>query len=280
MTTDEIVARMRARLKDTFEPQELNAVVNLVLGDVLHYSPVDVVLRGTFEQDDVLAGRIEAITTRLLKHEPLQYILGHARFHGHEFKVTEATLIPRPETELLVDMIVDQNPASDLNVIDLGTGSGCIAVSLARALKYAHVTAVDNSAAALQVAQGNARSLHTRVDFRQQDMLNMPPEPSAWDIVVSNPPYVCQSEKAAIAPNVLDYEPASALFVPDDDPLLFYRAIARYAAASLKPGGKLYLEINQRFGRQVQQLLYDAGLHDAAVARDQYGRWRYAWATM
>jgi release factor glutamine methyltransferase len=271
---------MRARLKDTFEPQELNAVVNLVLGDVLHYSPVDVVLRGTFEQDDVLAGRIEAITTRLLKHEPLQYILGHARFHGHEFKVTEATLIPRPETELLVDMIVDQNPASDLNVIDLGTGSGCIAVSLARALKYAHVTAVDNSAAALQVAQGNARSLHTRVDFRQQDMLNMPPEPMAWDIVVSNPPYVCQSEKAAIAPNVLDYEPASALFVPDDDPLLFYRAIARYAAASLKPGGKLYLEINQRFGRQVQQLLHDAGLHDAAVARDQYGRWRYARATM
>ncbi len=280
MTTNAIIAEMRNQLKGVMEPRELNAVINLALAEVLNYSPVDVVLRGDFEQDQVLVDRLRAITSRLLKHEPIQYILGHARFHGHEFKVTPDTLIPRPETEMLVDMIVDDNPESDLSVIDLGTGSGCIAISLARALKWPQVTAVDNSAAALAVAQENARQLHAHVQFRQRDMLTMPPEPQAWHIVVSNPPYVCESEKAAIEPNVLDYEPGSALFVPDDDPLLFYRAIARYAAASLKPGGKIYLEINQHYGAQVEQLLRHNGFAQVTISHDQYNRVRYATAAL
>lgn len=280
MTTNDIVAQMKSRLKGMIEPRELNAIVNLVLEEVLHYSPVDVVLRGESEQDSALVKRIDTITARLQRHEPIQYILGHAHFHSHTFKVTPATLIPRPETERLVDIIVDENPHSDLKVIDLGTGSGCMAISLARALKFAQVTATDISQSALQVARENARLLRAHVVFRHADMLNMATEPEAWDIVASNPPYVCESERAAMAHHVLDHEPGIALFVPDDDALRFYRAIARYAAGSLKKGGRLYLEINQRFGSEIEQLLKQYGFDDARILNDQFGHTRFATATL
>jgi release factor glutamine methyltransferase len=236
---------------------------------------VDVALRQESELPDFAQERITDIISRLRRHEPLQYIVGSARFHGHRFKVTPAVLIPRPETEQLIDMIVDENPASDLRVLDMGTGSGCIAISLARALRFAQVDALDVSRDALAVARENAAALKVKVRFFESDMLS-PQPPAHYDIIVSNPPYVCWSERESMERNVLDYEPGQALFVPDNDPLLFYKAIAAYAAQSLERGGRLYLEINQRFGNEVKRLLEGNGFDEVRIIEDSYGKTRFA----
>ena len=224
---------------------------------------------------DFAPQRIADIIARLRRNEPLQYIVGHALFHGHQFKVTPAVLIPRPETEQLVDLIIDENPASDLRVLDMGTGSGCIAVSLARALKFPQVDALDVSRDALEVARENAVALKTKVRFFESDMLS-PQPPGRYDIIVSNPPYICWSEREAMESNVKDYEPGQALFVPDNDPLLFYKAIAPYAAQSLERGGRLYLEINQRFGNEMKRLLEDNGFDEVRIIEDSFGKTRFA----
>ena len=280
-TTSQISRFMREQLSQLYPEQEVQAIIYIVLQDVLNYSPVDTVLRADFEQDDVFVDRIKAITARLLQHEPLQYILGRARFHGHDFMVTPATLIPRPETERLVDIIVDRHGNTpDLKVLDMGTGSGCIAISLARALKFAQVDATDISAEALAVARQNATALKARVQFMQDDILNPDPQLRNYDIIVSNPPYICLSERAAMEPNVLRYEPASALFVPDDDPLRYYRAIVFFALNALVPHGWLYLEINRRFPQEMQSLLTRTGFTDVRIINDQYGNPRFATATL
>lgn len=260
---------------------EANALVRMVVEEVLHYSPVDVLLRGNVEQDEVFVEHIRSIAGRLCKGEPVQYIFGHARFHGHEFKVTPATLIPRPETELLVDMITDDaSGIADLRVLDIGTGSGCIAISLALALRWPEVEAFDISAEALAVAKENAASLKAKVNFVQTDILTAVPEVDSLDVVVSNPPYICDSERADMERNVLEHEPATALFVPDADPLIFYRAIAKYAAVALKPAGRIYLEINRRFGGETCQLLEENGFEQAQVIRDQFGNPRFVKAQL
>lgn len=197
---------------------------------------------------------IRGVAERLTKGEPLEYILGFAEFCSLKFKVTPATLIPRLETQELVSTIKElyPDPVASLNILDIGTGSGCIAVTLAKYLQKAKITAVDISAEALQVAQENARALQTtNIQFLQCDFLN----PSAteqiltpdekFDLIVSNPPYVRPSEKPSMPVRVLDYEPHRALFVPERDPLLFYRRIAEFSANRLTPKGKVAVEINQ-----------------------------------
>ncbi len=272
MTTEQIIIGLKRRLQECYDVAEANALARMVVEEVLHYSPVDVLLRGNVEQDEVFVEHIRSIADRLCKGEPIQYIFGHARFHGHEFKVTPATLIPRPETELLVDMIIDDaGGVADLRVLDIGTGSGCIAISLALALRWPEVEAFDISADALAVAKENAATLKAKVDFVQTDILTAVPETDSLDVVVSNPPYICDSERADMERNVLEHEPATALFVPDADPLLFYRAIAKYAAVALKPAGRIYLEINRRFGGETCQLLEENGFEQAQVIRDQFG---------
>ena len=275
MILKEAIEQLRSGLAGVAEPQEVQAMIRVICEDIFNYDPVDVALRQESELPDFAEQRVADIIARLRRHEPLQYIVGTARFHGHRFKVTPATLIPRPETEQLVDLIIDENPGSDLRVLDMGTGSGCIAISLARALKFAQVDALDISRDALAVARENADTLKVKVRFFESDMLA--PQPSAtYDIIVSNPPYICWSEREAMEPNVKDYEPGQALFVPDNDPLLFYKEIAPYAARSLEPGGRLYLEINQRFGAEVKRLLEDNGFDEVRIIEDSFGKVRFA----
>ena len=275
MILKEAIEQLKDGLAGVAEPREVQAMIRIICEDIFNYDQVDVALRQESELPEFAPQRITDIIARLRRHEPLQYIVGSARFHGHKFRVTPATLIPRPETEQLVDLIVDENPEPDLRVLDMGTGSGCIAISLARALKFAQVDALDISRDALEVARANAASLKVRVRFFESDML-APQPPARYDIIVSNPPYVCWSERDAMDRNVKDYEPGQALFVPDSDPLMYYKAIAPYAAQSLERGGQLYLEINQRFGNEVKQLLESAGMDGVRIIEDSYGKVRFA----
>lgn len=275
MILKEAIEQLRTGLSGIVEPHEAQAMIRVICEDIFNYDPVDVALRQDSELPQFAGQRVSDVVSRLRRHEPLQYIVGSARFHGHKFKVTPAVLIPRPETEQLVDLIVDENPASDLRVLDIGTGSGCIAISLARALKFAQIDALDVSRDALAVARDNAAALKAKVRFFESDML-MPQPAATYDIIVSNPPYICWSEREAMERNVKDYEPGQALFVPDNDPLLFYKAIAPYAMQSLDKGGHLYLEINQRFGREVKQLLEAGGFDEVRIIEDSYGKVRFA----
>ena len=275
MKLKEAIEQLRNGLAGVAEPQEVQAMIRIICEDIFNYDPVDVALRQESELPEFAQERITDLIARMRRHEPLQYIIGWARFHGHKFKVTPTVLIPRPETEQLVDLIVNENTASDLRVLDMGTGSGCIAISLARALKFASVDALDVSRDALAVARENAAALKVKVRFFESDML-LPQPAATYDIIVSNPPYICWSERESMERNVKDYEPGQALFVPDNDPLMFYKAIAPYAQQSLEKGGRLYLEINQRFGNEVKRLLEDYGFEDVRIIQDSFGKVRFA----
>lgn len=275
MKLKEAIEQLRNGLAGVAEPQEVQAMIRIICEDIFNYDPVDVALRQESELPEFAQERITDLIARMRRHEPLQYIIGWARFHGHKFKVTPTVLIPRPETEQLVDIIVNENTASDLRVLDMGTGSGCIAISLARALKFASVDALDVSRDALAVARENAAALKVKVRFFESDML-LPQPAATYDIIVSNPPYICWSERESMERNVKDYEPGQALFVPDNDPLMFYKAIASYAQQSLEKGGRLYLEINQRFGNEVKRLLEDHGFEDVRIIQDSFGKVRFA----
>ena len=278
MKLKEAIEQLRNGLAGVAEPQEVQAMIRIICEDIFNYDPVDVALRQESELPEFAQERITDLIARMRRHEPLQYIIGWARFHGHKFKVTPTVLIPRPETEQLVDLIVNENTASDLRVLDMGTGSGCIAISLARALKFASVDALDVSRDALAVARENAAALKVKVRFFESDML-LPQPAATYDIIVSNPPYICWSERESMERNVKDYEPGQALFVPDNDPLMFYKAIAPYAQQSLEKGGRLYLEINQRFGNEVKRLLEDHGFEDVRIIQDSFGKVRFAVAS-
>ena len=221
------------------------------------------------------------ICSRLLQQEPVQYVLGQAEFCGHTMMVNEHVLIPRPETEELCQWVVSEMSderleVRDYSILDIGTGSGCIAVTLAAALPQAEVTAWDISAEALQVARENARRSGVTVTFQQVDMLNTHHVPlsTQWELIVSNPPYICYKERAMMESNVLDHEPHTALFVPDDDPLLFYRAIAAYGQKALKVGGWLYFEINPLYADELTDMFCAMSYHDIETKEDQYGKQR------
>lgn len=260
---------------------EGDAAARIIFEDVAGYGRNYLFMNGDREITDFMQGKIDAVVAKVAGGEPVQYAVGRAQFMGNDYKVTPAVLVPRPETAALVDMIISQWGArTDLDVLDVGTGSGCIAISLARALPFSRVTALDVSADALDVARENAKALNVNIDFVRADIIRVKlPERPLYNIVVSNPPYVCDSERADMDARVLDYEPPVALFVPDSDPLLFYRAIARYARAALRPGGRLYFEINSRFPGQTHTLLAGEGFTDIDLQRDYRGLYRYASAT-
>ena len=252
---------------------------------------------------------LEEIARRLLKQEPVQYVLGVADFCGRQFHVAPGVLIPRPETEELCRWIISEVrgkkederckwedvgckrvEAKDYSILDIGTGSGCIAITLAAELSEAEVVAWDISADALAIAQENASRLDVNILFEQVDILNSQSSTlnlhpttinshpsvlqSQFDLIVSNPPYILNKERARMEANVLDYEPHLALFVPDDDPLLFYRAIAEYATTALKPGGWLYFEINPLCATALQELLRSMRFPLVEIKSDAYGKQR------
>lgn len=223
------------------------------------------------------------VTTRVIAGEPLQYVLGTAHFYGMTFDVTPDVLVPRPETAELVDFIVDDAAGrSDLNLLDIATGSGCIAIALARNLPFSHVEATDISAKALDVARANAARLRCNIKFTQQDILTAkPPADPTFDIVVSNPPYVMNSEKAEMESRVIDHEPPGALFVPDSDPLKFYLAVAVYAESALKAGGRLYFELNPLTADELSSVLEKRGCwNDISIRLDSFGKKRMLRATL
>lgn len=217
---------------------------------------------------------LEEIALRLERHEPVQYVLGKAEFMGNWYDVEPGVLVPRPETQELVRWIVLKDTTA--NILDIGTGSGCIAITLAGMYPEAEVTAWDISEKALKVAQGNAKRFGVNVNFEQVDILANSQQlmVNSFDVIVSNPPYICHKERETMNQNVLDYEPHEALFVPDDDPLLFYRAIAEYGTKALKPEGWLYFEINPLYAEPLCELLSTMSYHDIECKDDQYGKQR------
>ncbi len=270
------LANMRSRIGEIYPKGETEAIIRLIFRQLKGWTPVDIVLHGQDSLSDSLRAEIEGIVARLEKHEPIQYILGEAHFYGYDFHVSEATLIPRPETEELIEMIVaDADSRTDLRVLDLGTGSGVIAIALALHLKFPQVEALDISSQAIAVARQNASRLKAKVRLLQADIFNLPAQPDSLDIVVSNPPYVLESEKAQMEPNVLDYEPATALFVDDSNPLVYYTSIARFAAEALVAGGRLYFEINPLKAADMVSMVTSLGFQDVELHRDIHNRQRF-----
>ncbi len=252
----------------------------IIFEKIKGYSPTDMILHADKPVSDFIISEVGKVVDRLMADEPLQYIFSSARFQGLDFKVTPAVLIPRPETEQLVDMIVDRySRDTDLHVLDIATGSGCIAVALARSLRFPEVKAIDISSDALSIARENADALGVDIEFCQADAMKLtPPIVPEFDIIVSNPPYITIAEEAEMPRNVLDYEPRQALFVHGSDPLLFYRAIASFAIDALKPDGTLWFEINPLFSRQMQQMLSAMSWTDVEISADERGKQRFVLA--
>lgn len=221
------------------------------------------------------AGEVVSIARQLKSGKPIQYILGETNFYNCIFKVDGSTLIPRPETEEMVDLIIKENKGFNGSIIDVGTGSGCIAVALAKNIPGANLTGTDISDAALTIAKENASINNVRVTFFRSDILNFTVDPyPKSDIIVSNPPYIRESEKIQIAKNVMDFEPHEALFVPDSDPLKYYKAILVLAGFILTGGGKIYFEINEAMGSEMCKILITSGYSSITVIKDINGKER------
>lgn len=284
------------RLTPLYGPQEAKAMTRMLLEDLFSLSFADILCGATEHLSDADALRLQQSVDRLLDAEPLQYVTGTAFFCGHPFHVAPGVLIPRPETEWIVDTAVNLVTSSAPRILDIGTGSGCIATSISLALadKHCYTEAWDISEDALRIAADNAARLGAEVKFRRRDALrlekDLPAEErleaeqggaealrdsASWDIIVSNPPYICNREAADMHANVLRHEPHLALFVPDTDPLLFYRAIARYAMRNLRKGGWLLFECNTLYAHDTAQMASDMGFATSVVEDDCFGKPRF-----
>ncbi len=268
-----LISQITRWLSPAYPIGEARALARIVLEDGFGLSQTDVLMGKDKDLSAESLTQLQNIVQRLLRHEPVQYVLGTAWFCGRRFHVCPGCLIPRPETEDLVELIlrdfIEKN--EPIRLLDVGTGSGCIAISLALALEQrASVSALDISSDALDIARENAQHLGAEVRFMQHDILNMPAGDEQWHTIVSNPPYVRECEAAQMQPNVLEHEPHLALFVPDNDALRFYRAIADYAWEHLHTGGWLYFEINRYLSREIAEMLENRGFIAAEVVNDRF----------
>ena len=267
------------RLAQVYDEGEAKAIARMVYEVRFNLTLSDLFIGKDTQLSANDQAELAEITQRLEQQEPVQYVLGQADFCGRTFLVNQHVLIPRPETEELCRWIISEFRDEslefrDCSILDIGTGSGCIAITLAADLPKAEVTAWDISGEALQVARENAKRLHLNVTFERTDALNTPLDHERWDVIVSNPPYICNKERARIEANVLDHEPHTALFVPDDSPLLFYSAIAQYGLTALKTGGRLYFEINPLYAQELAEMLSMMSYHDIEIKNDTYGKQR------
>ena len=258
----------------SYAETEASALARWILEEEFGFSTLELYAGKDTDFPMEKRNRLNDILVRLARFEPIQYIIGKTEFCGLTLKVSSDVLIPRPETAELVDWIVFDCPQSGLRVLDIGTGSGCIAITLAERMVEAEVSAWDISEKALAVARENALHNNVRIAFSCMDVFNEPTDISVFDIIVSNPPYITESERAEMERNVLDYEPETALFVPDTDPLRFYRRIAHIGNQMLKPGGKLFFEINRAYGSETAAMLKYGGYSQVEVRSDSYGNAR------
>ena len=273
------------QLTQVYDDYEAKAIARMVYEVRFGLMPSDLFIGKDTQLSTDDQKLLAEITQRLLTGEPIQYVLGEAEFGGRTFHVEPGVLIPRPETYELCQWIMKERRGKkeegrNTSILDIGTGSGCIACTLAAELADAEVTAWDISDDALRIATENAKRTNVHVSFEKVDvlntsLLNRERPATGLDIIVSKPPYICNKERATMERNVLEHEPELALFVPDDDPLLFYRTIARFAAKALNPSGALYFEINPLYVSEMQQMLSKEGFSHTEIRNDQFGKQRF-----
>lgn len=273
----ELKKQFQESLSEKYPLEEIQSFFNILSDNYLNLSRIQIAANPEKVVSKNDLEKFQNALLRLKSYEPIQYIIGETEFYGLPFKVNNHTLIPRPETEELVAWILDEvssssDTAKNKTVLDIGTGSGCIAVSLAKHLKNAAVSAVDISEEALKIARHNAEINNVNVTFLQTDVLKVNSLEQDYDIIVSNPPYVREMEKEQMQENVLKFEPDTALYVKNEDPLLFYRVISSLAKNHLKPGGKLFFEINEYLSEELTALLANKNLKDIEVKQDIFGK--------
>lgn len=263
-------------LTPLYDAREAEAIFRVVAEHLKGWSLTDMVIHADDKLSDESREEFETILRRLERYEPVQYVVGTAPFYGMDIAVEPGVLIPRPETAELVDIVVERNSdRADLQVVDACCGSGCIACALSRNLPFSKVLAFDVAEKAVEVTRRNAAALRCPVTVERIDALKWDPAPDSIDILVSNPPYVDESERGIMSPNVVNYEPAEALFVPDNHPLVFYEALARAGMEGLKTGGQIYMEINPRHADAMVRLLERSGYGDVELRRDMHGKNRF-----
>ena len=275
MLLKEYRAYFKKELQSLYDEKEIESFFYLVLESFHQKRRIDLALNQELKLDSMQLLRWESVLVELKTQKPIQYILGETEFYGLKFLVNKNTLIPRPETEELVQLIISDTKTNKktvpIRILDVGTGTGCIAISLAKNILDSAVFGIDISTKALETASQNAKINEVQVVFIKKNILSTEDLEEQFDIIVSNPPYVRNLEKAEISANVLDYEPHLALFVDDTDALLFYRKIAQLAMINLSQNGKLYFEINQYLGKETVALLEKTGLKNIALLQDIYG---------
>lgn len=283
LTIKNLINEMTATLQPLYDPREAAAIASWYVCAKLGMERYELALRGNETLDESLMQEVRRDVERLAEGCPVQYVLGETEFYGLSFTVSPAVLIPRPETEELVQMVVQRYAGSAPRIWDVGTGSGCIAVSLAKSLKEAKVFATDISSEALTVARGNAERNGVGVTFACHDMFdieNLPFAEEKFDVLVSNPPYIPASDRAAMHRNVVDYEPAQALFVPDEDKLWCYKALASLARRVLAPGGTLWVETYHDYHEEMIDLFARHGFSEIRSLQDLNGRPRFLTASL
>lgn len=276
-TVKDLKYYVKKELSCIYDANEIYSISFIIFQHLLNYSKIEFHSNDSEKVDNKIIKNITMITVRLKKSEPLQYILEQTEFYGLKLKVNPSVLIPRQETEELTDLIVKREKKKGVKILDIGTGSGCIAIALAKNLNDAHVEAVDISEDALNIAIKNVELNNVNVNIFKLDILDTQSKKicGKYDIIVSNPPYVRSSEKKTMHRNVLDYEPEIALFVENNDPLLFYRSIVSFAQKCLNNGGRIYVEINEAFGMETAELFTDGGFINTEVIRDINGKDRF-----
>lgn len=284
-TVKDVFAEYRTQLKALYDVQEADVIALTVLKEVTNQTGAYLKAFPEYQLAEERQGKMKAILKELSTGKPLQYALGHTEFYGLPFKVNPSVLIPRPETEELVEWVLKSDlPQTDISILDIGTGSGCIAISLKKNLPNATVWAIDISADALETAKENAKLNEVEVNFIEADVLNLTYNSQltthSYNIIISNPPYVTPSDKDLMHTNVTDFEPHTALFVPQDDPLLFYKAIADLAAEKLVKGGLLFFEINESYGNKTAEMLRAKLFTDIELRKDLSGRDRMVKAVL